>query len=95
MRSFFVKKSIRNSWLISYSLTPSYLSNLFKLKKGEMLKEYIKKARLSHAKGLLKTDMKIEDVAKNSGFVDSKLFIRTFKLYYNMTPGQYRKEMFK
>ena len=58
----------------TFSLTPSYLSNLFKLKKGEMLKE---------------------DVAKNSGFVDSKLFIRTFKLYYNMTPGQYRKGMFK
>ena len=79
----------------TFSLTPSYLSNLFKLKKGEMLKDYIKKVRLTHAKELLKTDMKIEDVARNSGFVDSKIFIRTFKLYYNMTPGQYRKEMFK
>lgn len=78
-----------------FSLTPSYLSNLFKLKKGEMLKDYIKKVRLTHAKELLKTDLKIEDVARNSGFVDSKLFIRTFKLYYNLTPGQYRKEMYK
>mgnify|MGYP003290900437 CR=1 FL=1 len=79
----------------TFSLTPSYLSNLFKMKKGEMLKDYIKKVRLSHAKELLKTDMKIEDVAKNCGFIDSKLFIRTFKLYYNVTPGQYRKEMYK
>lgn len=75
-----------------FSLAPSYLSNLFKLKKGEMLKEYIKKVRLAHAKELLKTDMTVKDVAKNCGFVDSKLFIRTFKLYYNMTPGQYKKE---
>ncbi len=79
----------------TFFLTPSYLSNLFKLKKGEMLKEYIKKVRLTHAKELLKTDMRVEEIAKNCGFVDSKLFIRTFKLYYNVTPGQYRKELYK
>ena len=79
----------------TFSLTPSYLSNQFKFKKGEMLKEYIKKVRLAHAKELLQTNMKIEDVAKNCGVVDGKLFIRTFKLYYNLTPGQYRKEMYK
>ena len=74
-----------------FNLTPPYLSRLFKQKTGEMLKDYIKKVRLTHARELLKTEMKIEDVAKNCGFVDSKLFIRIFKLYYNVSPGKYRK----
>lgn len=76
-----------------FSLTPSYLSHLFKAESGQMLKEYIAIVRLSHAKSLLSTDMKLEEIAKNCGFIDAKLFIRTFKKYYNTTPGQYRKDM--
>ncbi len=75
-----------------FSLSPSYLSNLFKLKTGEMLRDYIAKVRLQNARRLLMSDMKIEDVAIKSGFVSPKSFIRVFKRYFGITPSQYKKE---
>lgn len=75
-----------------FSLSPSYLSNLFKIKTGEMLRDYIAKVRLQNARKMLLSDMKVEDAAIKSGFVSSKSFIRVFKRYFGITPSQFKKE---
>ena len=36
-------------------------------------------------------EVKIRDVAVNSGFCNITTFIRVFKKYEGMTPGQYRE----
>jgi len=75
-----------------FSLSPSYLSNLFKLKTGEMLRDYIAKVRLQNARKMLLAGIKIKDVATKSGFASSKSFVRAFKRYFGTTPSQYKKE---
>lgn len=76
-----------------FSLSPSYLSNLFKIKTGEMLKDYIVKVRLKEARKLLASGNKVQEVAIKTGFGSSNSFIRIFKKHFQITPNQYKKNM--
>lgn len=73
-----------------FSLSPRYLSHLFKVKTGMLLRDYINKVRLGNAELLLVSDMTVEEIAKQCGFLDSGTFIRSFKRVNGITPGQYR-----
>ena len=75
-----------------FSLAPSYLSNQFKLSRGEMLRDYIVKVRLQNAKKMLLLGCTVEEVALKSGFGSSNSFIRTFKRNFGITPNQYKTE---
>lgn len=47
--------------------------------------------RIEHAKRMLASGMEISSVAENTGFKSTYHFIRQFKKYCAITPGQYQK----
>lgn len=73
------------------SISPDYLSRIFKSHTGEAMLDYINKIRLVKAKELLiKEESIIAEVAKETGFTNVNTFIRIFKKYEGVTPGQYK-----
>jgi len=74
-----------------FNITPSYISRIFKERFGETLPNYINKLRILKAKELLKENkMSIITIAHKIGYVNSNVFIRNFKKYEGITPGQYK-----
>lgn len=73
-----------------FSMTPQYLSRLFKEQRGQGLHEFICQTRIEHAKRLLLKGESIEDTARNTGFTSSSTFIKVFKKYEGITPGKYQ-----
>lgn len=78
------------------SLSPRYLSRLFKQYAGMSLKEYMKRARLERArKLLLETERNITFIAESLGYKDIYLFSNQFKQQYGVSPMLYRANMRK
>jgi len=75
-------------------LHPKYLMQLFKKHCGLSVWEYLLRMRASHAQQLLiSTDLKIVDVALESGFGSMCRFHALFDRYCGCTPRQYRIRM--
>ena len=73
------------------SLSPNYLSMLFKAKTGQKYIDYVLRMRMEKAKHLLlHSDFKIYEVAEICGHNNVKHFISAFKKYTGMTPTQYK-----
>lgn len=73
-------------------MSVSYLSKLYKDKYGVPIGYDIIRIRLKNAKNMLKnTDKSISDIAEESGFSNSNVFIKTFKKWEGITPGKYRE----
>lgn len=74
-------------------MNPNYVSQLFKKETGVTFINYITQKRLDDAKELLVTTPKsLNDIAVEVGFNDYFYFIKTFKKFTGMTPGQYRMQ---
>ena len=74
-----------------HGLTRSYLSMLFKNKTGKTLLDHITTVRLDRAKALLKGDKaSITETARAVGYSNSSVFIRVFRKYEGVTPGEYK-----
>ncbi|WP_164716383.1 AraC family transcriptional regulator [Paenibacillus whitsoniae] len=73
-------------------LSPSYLSSIFKEITGMNCLDYINSKRIEKAKSILSlTEGTIADISDQVGFTNSNTFIRVFKKYEGVTPGQYRQ----
>jgi len=73
------------------NLTASYASALYKRQTGQAMLDTINLTRIHYAKLLLTgSHMSLEQVAEKVGYYNSSSFIRAFKKYENITPGQYR-----
>lgn len=93
----FIEKNYRNQNLSvmmigeSFSITPNYISRLFKIQTGEGLHSHIEKIRVKKARELLKNEsVSINDIAREVGFTNVKTFIRSFKKIEGTTPGRYK-----
>lgn len=74
-----------------FNMNASYLSRVFKEQQGENLLHFINKYRLEKAKVLLvTTDLTLEQISSQVGFINSVAIIRTFKKYEGVTPTQYK-----
>ena len=74
--------------------SPTYIRQLFRQETGEKVAEYIIRKRMEKAaKLLLKTDMKILDVAYSCGYSNQRYFASSFKKYYECTPTDFKKMM--
>lgn len=72
-------------------ITPGYLSLLFKQQLKISFIDYLHKVRIEHACQLFKDPgMRIEDIALQSGYNDTKYFYQVFKKYKGVTPNQFR-----
>jgi len=85
------------------TLSASFLSNKFQMRLPQLSREfrqttgvklidYIHKVRIKEANRLLSASgFNIETIGTDVGYVDAAAFIRTYKRYEGITPGQYRK----
>lgn len=74
-----------------FSISPSYLSALFKKETGSTLTEYINNKRIDISVSLLNTtDSSIQNVAAQVGFLDVNYYTRIFKKLKGISPSAYR-----
>ena len=74
-----------------FGKTPAYLATLYKKQTGKSLMKVINQVRIDEAKKLLLGGMSVADVTKKVGFRDDSTFIRAFKRYEGVTPGQFKE----
>jgi two-component system response regulator YesN len=68
-----------------------HLSRIFKEFSGESLSSHINLVRIEKAKELILSGMKLEQTADAVGFGSLRTFMRTFKKFEGITPGQYKE----
>ena len=74
-----------------FMVNPSYLSRFFKEQTGECILHYLNRVRLENAKRLMKEHrISVIDTAVAVGYNNSNTFIRIFKKYEGITPGNYK-----
>ncbi len=77
-----------------FSMTPSYLSKMFKHAMGQSIKDFMHTAKLKEAKNLmLYTDMSLTEIAMYLGYSDSSHFTKTCKKYTGKTPSELKKDI--
>lgn len=76
--------------------------NLSRRQLGRLLQEYygmsfrekLRQSRMEYAGSLLRTtDWKIQEICQKVGYREEAAFFKIFRGYYQMTPGQYRRQM--
>lgn len=73
-------------------LSARYLSAVFKEETGMNLNRFIREVRMNKAKEQLEnTDMKITQIARAVGFVNTSYFCRSFREFFGNTPESYRR----
>lgn len=73
------------------SLSPRYLSKVFKEETGHNFTDYVTRVRLERAVELiLHSEETVEQIGKLSGFNSAGYFIKKFKEQYGVTPGIYK-----
>jgi two-component system, response regulator YesN len=76
-----------------FGLSAGYIGTLFKSHTGENFKDYLNICRVTKAKEILsRENVKISDLALRVGCTNSHTFIRMFKKYEGVSPGQYLKD---
>jgi len=70
---------------------PAYFGQLFKKEIGMSFIDYVHRTRVEAGrKLLLRTDLKVADVARSVGYADPEQFAAKFKQWMNMSPSQYK-----
>jgi AraC-like DNA-binding protein len=73
-------------------LSYSHLRKIFKEETGVNITSYVNQIRIDESKSLLsRTGMTIREIALALGYNNEQSFIRYFKKYENMSPGEYRQ----
>ena len=74
-------------------MTPPAAMRLFRKFSGMTIHEYLLRHRVSNAQRLLSTtDIKIDDVAAQSGFGSATRFYAAFQKVVGKPPAEYRRE---
>lgn len=72
----------------------TYVRQIFKQKTGERLMEYVIRKRMEKAGTLLlKTNMKVQEIAEVCGYSNQRYFASSFKKYYDCTPTDFKEMM--
>jgi two-component system response regulator YesN len=75
-----------------FRISPYYLSRIFKDSTTEGLLDYIHKRRIDTSIVLIKsTDATVQEVANQIGYDNIHSFIRIFKKFHGLTPGEFKK----
>ena len=79
-----------------FNVTTPYLSRFFKEQTGYNFNDYLNRYRIQKAKTILKdSEISIAEISEKIGYNSSGTFIRIFKRYESVTPGQYKESVFK
>ncbi|SHJ05511.1 two-component system, response regulator YesN [Clostridium cavendishii DSM 21758] len=72
-------------------ISPSYLSNLFKVSTGKTITDYITEVRIDMAKEYIKnSNMKMYEVAETVGYNNIYYFSKIFKKHVGVSPLRYK-----
>ncbi|WP_240420008.1 helix-turn-helix domain-containing protein [Paenibacillus periandrae] len=75
-----------------FDMSPPYLSTFFKQQTGYNFSDYLNRLRVQQAKELLADENhSIQEIADQVGYNSANTFIRIFKKYESVTPGQYKE----
>ena len=78
------------------SLSPSYISRLFKKEVGVTISVYITVKRIETAQNMLKySDYSPVDIGNYIAFTSHSHFISVFRKYTGMTPNEFRKKYYR
>ncbi len=82
---------------VHFDMNTTYLSNMYKKKKGIGLLEYLTNIRMEKAKEVLREDpyITIEDLCKRVGVGNVRTFSRVFVKYVGVTPGKFKDLVLK
>lgn len=83
----------RDSLAAALFISPSYFSIQFKKEMGVSFMEYLTKIRITVAIELLKSNLRINDIAERVGYRNRNRFIINFKEITGFTPSEYRKKV--
>ena len=76
------------------SLGREYFCRFFKKNMGMSFLRYLNEVRISHVyRDLEQTDAPIAEIAEKNGFLNQKLFNRTFREVYGCTPSAVRRKL--
>ncbi len=71
-----------------------HLSRIYHELTGARLSDYIRKARINHARGLLRqSNLSVQEVASRLGYESQAAFARVFRQYYDASPTEYRNRI--
>lgn len=78
-----------------FNMSASYLSTMFKYYTGQNFKDYLNLCRVKASKELMQkeTNLRINEIATRVGCSGAVTFIRMFRKYEGMSPGQYYSEL--
>ena len=75
-------------------LNPYYISHLIKNTSGLSFQNFLNYVRLEYAEKLLvENQMTLTQISESCGFSSLSYFNKCFKIWYQMTPAQYRKQL--
>ncbi|MDQ6421410.1 helix-turn-helix domain-containing protein [Paenibacillus sp. LHD-117] len=79
----------------AFNFSPGYVSIAFKNHSGDNFKDYLNFYRVQQAKEMMRQqkDIKIGDLALMVGCNNANTFIRMFRKYEGLAPGQYAKKL--
>ncbi len=78
-----------------FDMNPAYIARVFKEHVGVSFGAYINRRRVEISKEMLSnTDRTISDIGQEIGYPESSSFIRFFRKFEGVTPGQYRDAVF-
>ncbi len=76
-----------------YFINAAYLGQIFRKQFNESFKDHLNRIRAEKACDLLiKTDMRIYEIAEEVGYKDLDYFIEKFISFYGVTPAKFRKQ---
>ncbi len=78
-----------------FNMSTSYLSTMFKYYTGQNFKEYLNLCRIKASKELMQkeSNLRINEIAIRVGCSGAVTFIRMFRKYEGIPPGQYYSEL--
>ncbi|MDF2596655.1 MAG: two component transcriptional regulator, AraC family, partial [Clostridia bacterium] len=81
-----------NKIAVHFYMNPSYLSRIFKQKKGIAFKDYLNKIRMEQALEYARnTDFKAYEIGGKVGIPDANYFSTSFKKYIGVSMTEYKK----
>ena len=80
----------------NFSISRSFLQQLFNKNLGVAPKQYIASVKLKKAKILIKENKyTISEISEKLGFTSIHYFSRAFKKEFNISPSEYAKSIYK
>lgn len=82
------------STAVRFDISEAYLSHQFKELTGENFAACLERIRLNSAHTWLeKSELPIDDVARNCGYASANTFRKAFKRFHGITPQEYRNSL--